>query len=209
MKIGELTVSRATVCLPRTGLWWVEVALADGSQNLVLGSKVTLDGTTAFVGRVVEVAPAWGRIVGANGLRSTLKPQFLREGSRGFSLGLAAGELVRSVGETVDPTSDPLPERLGSFSRPAMPAGQVLHRLLERHGQIYRVLPSGLVWMGTPKPKPLPDGTEYVVMSTSTSGARIAFETYVPKPGDVVEGKTITSVYGTISRGATRYDCGW
>lgn len=145
-------VLSASISMPRIGTWFADVtvsgevalsgqvALTDGSSGL-LGAVINQDG--AFAGRTFT------RLVGgAGGLRNVLSPRHYRSASVGKILGDICSEAGEKKSLLIDPRLSL--QRVPYWSRPAGTGGAALANLCDSLGAVWRVLPTGEVWIGEP-----------------------------------------------------------
>ncbi len=152
---NDLPVLTLSLVTPRIGAWHADVYV----DSLVpLAGAVTLNiGEGAFV-LTGTVAPGRSgdfldinqlRVVGgAGGLGLTAKPKRYRSAS----VGIVFRALLADAGEVIDPTSDAsvLAKQVADFTVRAAPVGAAIADLISAYapGVAWRVMPSGLVWIG-------------------------------------------------------------
>lgn len=128
--LNDETLIRATLVMPRWGIWWADVQVAtsevfSGQVTLTIGG-LSLKGTVISGGSYHE--QGWYRIVAGNGGWRTIIDAAGYRNESGVKLGVVLQDAARACGEnlgTIPPTS-----RVGpAFARPRGEASRVLDLL--------------------------------------------------------------------------------
>lgn len=128
--LNSVLIVRATIVIPRSGIWWADVQLADDTEQsgpvTIEIAGLTLQGTIVVGG--TYRARGWWRVVGgAGGWRKPI-PKLQYRDENGVQLSKVISDAAREAGETVGA----LPAtRIGpAFVRPEGPASRVLESLI-------------------------------------------------------------------------------
>lgn len=142
-------IIEGTISAPNSGAWWAEVQTPD---PLVTGTSVVItDETTQLVGTVQTggsaVSRGVARIIGGKG---KLQTQMAAKHWRNASAGKILGDICSDLGESrSNALALSISGRVFPFwSQPAESGGSALHNLANQGGWVWRVLPSGEVWLG-------------------------------------------------------------
>ena len=147
LTLNGLPVLRATVLLPRLGVWVADVVV-DTTEDLVGAQDLVLDGVT-LRGAVHRGGVAYGRwsgrlVGGAAGLPQAIPPvaQYTT------TLAVALADALREAGETLSATSADLSQGVTRWHRAAGTAAQAVGDVARAAGLSWRVLLDGTVWVG-------------------------------------------------------------
>jgi hypothetical protein len=142
-------VTRATIHLPRIGVWCADVDV--DTETAPTGRvSIVADGGPTWVGTVVSGAVThglWrGRIVGgAGGLRNEL----LARAYRSATLSDVLADLLTETGETLAPDTASTSTSVPLYHRAKGTGAQAVTELARVLGYAWRVTVGGLLWLGT------------------------------------------------------------
>lgn len=138
-------VLSATISSPEVGAWFAEVQIAG---DVSLSSSVNLGG---WVGSIAIGGPFAGRghyriAGGAGGLGSVLNPRH----HRGATVSRVLGDICSDAGERKSGLILPTiaTQSLPYWSRGTGTGGAAMRQLADHLGAIWRILPTGEVWIG-------------------------------------------------------------
>lgn len=199
----------ATVHLPCKGAWTSDVETPH-IPSVAVGDPVTLAlGSQSFVGTVHRVSTSEGngfdvRIVGGkNGLSRVLSAaQFVKPTAKNV-LDAALTEAAEVLSALSDMTS--LATLLDFWERPARTLGQELDALSRLLGLVWRVLPSGDVWLGSDD-WTAASVSDYDVLEHVADTGRLIFAADDPTvlPGQTFAGVRASLVIHRITADETR-----
>ena len=140
-------VLRASVLLPRVGVWVADVTV-DTDEDLLGAQDLVVEGVT-LRGAVHRGGVAYGRwsgrlVGGAAGLPEAVPPvaQYTT------TLGTALADVLREAGETLSATSADLSRSVTRWHRAAGTGAQAVGDVARAAGLSWRVLLDGTVWVG-------------------------------------------------------------
>jgi hypothetical protein len=185
--------------LPRVGAWTADVRLdvpvpPSGRVELVLaGGALVLVGTVLPGGTGAVRDSAQVRVVGgASGLRRTVASA----GYQNVPLSVPLRALLADCGEVLAADSDAsaLATFLPRWARMAGTAARSLEALAARVGMVWRVLPSGAVWLGPERWKQA--AGEYEVLEELPAQRAVWLASDAPSvlPGQVLRGRPVAHV---------------
>lgn len=124
--LNGLTITRATVQIPRRGVWWADVEVDE--PDVLSGAATLVIGTQTFVGTIVSGGSVYGRgryrVAAGAGTWGNQLPEKGYGNDAGVKVSSVLGDAASAVGETL--SSVPASLRLGPhFARPAGPASAV------------------------------------------------------------------------------------
>jgi hypothetical protein len=190
-------VLQGSLSLPRSGLWTAELTVDSAAD---LDGAVTLsfdDGALSLAGTVLRSGVTRDMLTllvagGAGGLSKIARPTFYGA----TSLRIVLGDLLRTAGETLSPTSSPavLSHQLNGWTSEAIPIGRLVARLIaEVPGASWRALPDGSIWVGT---ETWPASTtDFVLMQEEPARGELLLgvDSSPPTPGTVIDLSTTTT----------------
>jgi hypothetical protein len=150
---NDIPVVSGSIVMPRRGAWTANLEL-DSTDVLSEGALVTLvslNGELTLVGTVVRPSGHYDEhmlylVAGAGGLQKPLDPK----GYNSIPATTVASEILADAGESLDPLSaTALSGLLTHWSRNATTCDRALTVLADKLGAVWRVQPTGLVWVGT------------------------------------------------------------
>ena len=147
--IDGIDILRASITLPRIGVWWADVEL-DTSESIIGNVEIryenwSLAGTIASGGESVFGRTRM-RIVGGRGC---LGLNVSAKAYRGVPMRIPIVDSATEAGETVSPTARwGLSILLTSWLRIQSPASQAIGMLARKGGFAWRFLPDGTFWFG-------------------------------------------------------------
>ena len=158
LTLNGYDVIRGTIRTPRIGVWNADLVV--DTEDSITGpvTLATADGAlslsgTAFREGVFQQTLSMRVVGGAAGLSEPpggIGVQLEPKSYQGVALGLVLGDILRSCGETLDPSSDQgtLNAFLSRWVVMAGPAKEALARLLDPFDVSWRTRPSGSLWVG-------------------------------------------------------------
>lgn len=207
LSLGGVAVVRAELIVPRVGVWTADLTLESDVAVPTATSLVAESGMT-WAGSIVTQGVYDGRrqlrfVGGAAGLPTLCKPKTFRQ----TSLRTLLSDTLASAGETLASSSDSvaLSTQVSTYARLETSATSVVAYWAARTGVIWRVLPSGEVWLGTVQPAPAPEDIVVLLDRPGRRRMTVSTETFSLLPGHVVEGKTVESLL--YSLGDERATC--
>jgi hypothetical protein len=153
LTLESFPVLSAIVSMPRNGAWFAELQIAGERQ---LSGQVTMsDGSSAFLGSVIPGGGAYAgrtfvRLVGGSGgLGKVLNPRHYRSAGVGKILGDICSDADESKSPLIDPRLSQ--QRVSFWTRNAGTGGSAVANLAESLKTVWRILPTGQVWIGDPE----------------------------------------------------------
>lgn len=148
--VNGLAATEGRLTLPRVGAWLAELRLEKDATPT--GAATVVFGGLNFIG-TVQRGGAWAgsgmvRIIGGAG---AMHKTVIAKAYRGSTARLQISDALAAVGESVDATSD---EAVMGFPTKAWvmfaePAARAIGRVLDEiKGAVWRIRPSGKVWVG-------------------------------------------------------------
>jgi hypothetical protein len=194
--------------LPRVGVWWAQIALAEGDAPPT--GRLTLSvGNVPFVGTVKRSDVSFGTptilmAAGAAGLSVRLAPKSYRQ----QSLKLVLGDILAAAGESLSAQSDAgvLGSIIPSWSTANHLGGAALATLLEYVPKTsWRFLQDGTLWVG-PETWPEASVDDAEVMEDDIIRRRTVFFAPCPSvlPGQRFMGRNVGYVEHRLRDGALR-----
>jgi hypothetical protein len=163
--LAGAAVLEGRLSLPRGGNWVAQLEL--GADEAPTGPVDLDDGEgSVFTGTVIRsgmIGPrAHCEVVGGTaGLRRKQAPQHFRT----TTVGQVVAAILAAAGEQADPNTLPssTSTALGFWSTQEASGGANLESLCSKHGLLWRVRPSGKVWVGPPTEGLESPGEAYVL----------------------------------------------
>ena len=149
LTLDNAAVTRATILLPRGGVWCADVEV--DTETAPTGRvSIVADGGPTWVGTVLTGAVThglWrGRIVGgAGGLRAEIPARAYRSAT----LADVLADLLTETGETLAPDAASLSTSAPLYHRAKGTGTQAVTELARAMGYAWRITVGGLLWLGT------------------------------------------------------------
>lgn len=209
--VNGLPAFETRMCTPRTGVWHVDVLVADSNATAgaatinVNSGALVLTGTAAPSRSGVSADTARARIwAGAGGMGLSAKPNHYN----GTSVSLVLGDLLAAAGEKLSPTADTdvLATGLDAFTVSANPIGQLVSQLLAAAapGASWRTLADGTVWVGRETwPAAGVDRSTYEILEeySEARSMLIAVDAPMMLVGTTFEGRRVSYTEATVGQG--------
>lgn len=191
-----------TVVLPRIGVWYAHVMLAelepfDGQRatlqfgpNLQLTGAVRRSGSADGVGVLILIG-------GAGGLYRFTRTQAYRQAP----LRLPLNDLLASAEETLSGTADPslLNTELAQWAVTSQPVAHALSQLMEFIGADWRVLPDGTVWIGQDSWEDTPSFNFLGLAERPAENSLLVYSAEpAVLPGQTFQGRHVSAVHHTL-----------
>lgn len=205
--ISGKPVLRATICMPRAGLWTADL---EADSDVALSGAVTLElgeGVLELRGFVASGGVSGGRwharlVGGAGGLGRRLTARSYR----GAPLRLILTDLLAEAGEQLSSSvtdSVWLATVPQYWARAEGPATVTLHALCEAAGAVWRALPDGSIWAGIETWPVFAGAYETTAERPSEDAVEIASES-VLLPGMLLDARRVSLVELTLGRSRFR-----
>jgi hypothetical protein len=205
--ISGKPVLRATICMPRTGLWTADIEAdsempMSGAMTLELGEGVLeLRGVVASGG--VSGGRWHARLVGGSG---GLGRRLAARSYRGAPLLLILTDLLAEAGEQLSSSATDsvwLATVPQFWARAEGPAARTLHALCEAAGAVWRALPDGSIWAGVESWPAFTGAYETTSERPREDAIEIASES-VLLPGMLLDARRVSLVQLTLGRARFR-----
>ena len=212
LQLGDAPVMSGELTRPLRGSWTADLEVdADAAPS----GRVTLTGAgVSLVGTVVQ-STSWNdrqrcRVVGgAGGMTKELAPAFYR----GVTLRAVVTALLAAAGETLSSTSDSsvLSRSVPVWARLRATAAAVLDQVLTVFGSgaIWRHLPDGSVWIGSPAWSAVTTTTVTQDNRGDEDVAELAGEDLTLDAGTTTQGRRVGLVRYIIHPDAIRAEVHW
>ena len=144
-------VLSGTITQPRNGAWTADLQVA--GEVALSGAVQLSDGTSVYNGSIASGAVFAGRghwrvVGGKGGLGGVLGPKHYRSAT----VGRVLSEICSDSGENRSPLILPtvLLRKLSYWTRPTGTGGTAIANLSDSFESVWRILPNGDVWLGSP-----------------------------------------------------------
>jgi hypothetical protein len=211
--IAGFDVLAARLTVPRAGCWHADLTVDADADAKGLTGRLTLtlgDGASTWSGAVVRGGDAFGRrelriVGGAGGLATVLPGQSYRQTTAGQLLEDVLGGAGEQLAGSIDPGLLATP--FDTWSRIAAPAAHQLAAIVGALGVSWRVLPSGLVWLGADTWPAAPAALEADVLEVDARLGRWVLGTsngYLLQPGQTYAGQRLDLVEHFVTADSLR-----
>lgn len=191
---------------PVVGAWTAELEV--DAEDPITGSVTLAQDALSFKGTALRSGVVAGvcrleMVGGAGGLWK--ENGVLASSYQGATARTIVTDLLGAVGEQLDTTTSTaavLNTPVAYWTRAAGKAGPALRLLTDMLGARWRVLPSGLVWVGTETWPAAPDDMEALELDRDDGAGNVHLgpETLALMPGMVLEGRQVGRVEHLITR---------
>jgi hypothetical protein len=209
--VNGLQVFEARLCMPRTGVWHVDLLSSDGQVVVgpatinVNSGAVVLSGAAAMSRTGVFADTARARVAGgAGGMGLSAVPKHYT----GTNVRIVLGDLLAAAGEKLSPTADVgiLATGVDAFTVSANPIGTLLSQLLAAAapGASWRMLTDGTLWVGRETwPDAGVDRTTYQIREDNAETRTMMIEVDAPLilVGKTFEGRRVSYTEATVGQG--------